>query len=102
MFSIYDSKMEAYGTPFFMPKQQMAIRAFSDIARDEKTNVNKHREDFTLFEIGEYDDSNAVVVSCTPPINLGHAVIPEVQPEIIDLGKMMNGQKKLVEGPKEA
>lgn len=80
MYAIYDSKAESYGTPFFMPTRGMAIRAFSDLARDPNSSVSKHLTDFTLFEIGFFDDSKGMVGSIEPQINLGFAVVSDGNP----------------------
>lgn len=73
VYSLFDSKAECYGTPFFMPNRAMAIRAFGNLASDRDTLVAKHPTDFTLFEIGSFDDHTGVVLSVTP-VSLGHAV----------------------------
>jgi len=56
VFSVFDSKASAYLQPFFMVTKGTAIRAFSDLVNDEKHQFGKHPEDFTLFELGEWED----------------------------------------------
>lgn len=67
MFSVFDSKAACYGTPFFMQREQMAIRSFSDVV-NEKGNPNnmyaKHPEDFSLVLVGEFDDDTCTFDSC--------------------------------------
>ena len=36
-----------------------AFRVMADLTSDPNTNVSKNPADFTLFELGTYDDSNA-------------------------------------------
>lgn len=60
IFVIYDSKAEAYLQPFFMKSKGEAIRAISDLVDDPQHNFCKYAADFTLFEVGSFDDSNAV------------------------------------------
>lgn len=74
MFTVYDSKLEAYLQPFFMASKGQAIRAFTDSVNDTTTQFNKHPEDFTLFEIGEYDDSKGQVSNLITPNSLGVAL----------------------------
>lgn len=74
VFSLYDSKAEAYMQPFFMQGKGQAIRALSDLVADEKSQVSRHPEDFTLFEIGEYDDVRGTFTNCTTPKSLGVAI----------------------------
>ncbi len=56
VYTLFDSKVEIYMKPFYLKNKGEALRAFTDIANDKDTNVGKYPEDFTLFEIGEYDE----------------------------------------------
>ena len=73
VFSVFDSKAEAYMQPFFMATRGQAIRAFSDTCSDKSTQFSRHPGDFTLFEIGSYDDSTGVMSSYEAKISLGVA-----------------------------
>ncbi len=66
MFVIYDSKANAYMQPWFLTQQGMAQRAFSDCVNDADHNFGRHPEDYTLFQIGEFDDQTAKVEWTTP------------------------------------
>lgn len=61
MFSVYDSKTEAYMRPFFADATGSAIRSFSDEVNSQNKDslVASHPEDFTLFELGHFNDGNA-------------------------------------------
>lgn len=74
IFAVYDSKVEAYMSPFFMQSRGQAIRAFCDTAEDSSSQIGKHPADFTLFHLGEYDDSNASFSLVPTPISLGVAL----------------------------
>lgn len=74
IYSVYDSKMEAYMQPFFQNARGQAIRSFSDAVNDPKAPFYKHPGDFTLFEIGEYDDQDASVTQYEAKQNLGTAI----------------------------
>lgn len=56
MFCIYDAKVEAYMTPFFMRSKGEAIRGFTELVNDGKSNFAKYPADFTLFELGDWND----------------------------------------------
>ena len=56
IFSVFDSKAELYLTPFFMKTKGEAVRGFEDVANDKNSAIGRHPEDYTLFELGEYDD----------------------------------------------
>lgn len=73
MFGIYDTKALNYGAPFFMPTVGAAVRAFTDLANDEKSTVNKHPSDYMLMELGEFDDQSGKTHSLEAPKNLGFA-----------------------------
>lgn len=73
MFVIYDSKANAYMQPWFLTQNGMALRAFSDCVNDKDHNFGRHPEDYTLFDIGEFDDANADIKS-TAPKSLGNGI----------------------------
>jgi hypothetical protein len=68
IYSIYDSTAQAFGNPFYMHNDGMAIRAFQDmINSDKKENmVAAHPEQFTLFQVGTWDDKNAAIDTAEP------------------------------------
>lgn len=74
IYSIHDKKAEAYLPPFFLHSQGMAIRAFSDLVKQEKHPFHLHPEDYTLFEIGEYDDTSGRITPNESPNSLGNGV----------------------------
>ncbi len=74
IFTVYDSKSETYLTPFFMKTKGEALRGFIDVAQDDKHQFGKHPEDYTLFEIGEYDDVKCTIISYESKISVGTAI----------------------------
>lgn len=73
LYSVYDSKARAYGNPFVSVRQELAVRDFTTAVRDKDTNLSKYPEDFTLVEIGEFDDETCVFTLYQNPIPLGLA-----------------------------
>lgn len=55
LFAIYDTKAEAYMTPFYLATKGMALRVFADCCNDPDHNFGKNPEDYVLFELGEFD-----------------------------------------------
>lgn len=55
VFSIYDSKAGFYMEPFYSSSKLAALRSFSDLANKSDSFIAKHPEDYTLFELGEFD-----------------------------------------------
>lgn len=74
IYTIYDCKVEAYLQPFFMRANGEAVRAFTELANDSTKNIGTNPEDFTLFEVGTYDDSCAMFEVLPTPKSLGKAV----------------------------
>lgn len=73
MVAIHDSKSESFGRPLFVRAYGEAERSFSEVVNDGKSDYAKHPGDFTLFEIGSYEDNTGVVTPVTPR-SLGAAV----------------------------
>jgi len=71
VYVIYDSKAEAYLPPFMMKNKGDCIRAISSHVNDPQHNFCKYAEDFTLFELGSWDDSNAQYTFLNTPHSLG-------------------------------
>lgn len=74
LFAIYDSKAEAYNTPFCFNTIGQATRAFTDEAQNPQSSIAKHPEDFTLFELGSFDDSSASFELHATPKSIGTAL----------------------------
>nr|QJB20621.1 MAG: nonstructural protein [Microvirus sp.] len=73
IFSVFDSKAAAYLPPTFMQSRGVAIRSFGAAASDDKHEFCRFASDFTLFELGEFDDSNGSFTLHSAPIPLGTA-----------------------------
>ena len=74
MFSIYDHKAKAYQLPFYLRQSGEALREFSDLVNDEKSRVIKHPEDYTLFLLGEFDETTGEFQLEKTPSPLGKAL----------------------------
>lgn len=81
MFTVYDSKSEAYLPPIFHRSRGEALRAFEATANTPDHQFNKYAGDFTFFELGEYNDSTGEITQLPAKINLGTALeFIEIQP----------------------
>lgn len=85
VFSIYDIKAETYSPPFFLQTVGLAIRTFTDVANDRESRVHKYPEDFTLFEIGTFNDTSGTIIPREANLPLGGALEfinkgPEITP----------------------
>jgi len=73
IFTIFDSKANAYLTPFFLHMDGMALRIFKDCINDKNHQFGKHPEDYTLFCIGSWSDDKAKFLT-NNPISLGNGI----------------------------
>lgn len=85
IFSIYDNKAHAFTTPFFMHRHEMALRTFNDCAGEEGHAFFKNPADYTLFEVGEWDDDTAVVTNFEQSINHGIPNKINTPPDAVNL-----------------
>jgi len=74
VFTVYDSKMETYMSPFLMLTKGQAIRSFTDAVGNSESQFCTHPEDYTLFEIGEWDDQEGCYTMHEAKISLGCAI----------------------------
>lgn len=61
LYTLYDSKSESYSSPSVNPARGQAIRSFGDAVNSGESVLSSHPEDFTLFEIGEFDTSTGLL-----------------------------------------
>jgi len=73
IFSVYDSKVKAFNNPFFQRTTGEALRSFMDACQKMDGNFYKYAEDYTLFEIGAFDDATAKFELYETPQSLGLA-----------------------------
>lgn len=89
IFTTYDSKAKAFMAPFYMHEEGMATRIFQQAVTDETHQFGKAPQDYTLFHVGQFDDSNATFTT-QAPISLGNGVeflSPNNKPEQINDSK---------------
>ncbi|AXL15417.1 nonstructural protein [Microviridae sp.] len=88
MYTIYDSKAEAYMKPFYARTRGEAIRSCEQAANDPESQFFSYAEDYVLFEIGEFSELTGELTTKT-----GEAVI-----KMNELQKMAyDGQPTLAE-----
>ncbi len=61
MYVVYDSKSECYNKPFCMINDKVALRSAETIVADDNNEISKHPEDYTMFRIGTFEDTTAVL-----------------------------------------
>ena len=75
MFNVYDSKVEAYHRPFFANSTGEAKRMIIEAAKDESSMLFQYPADFTLFEIGDFDDNDGQIELYESAVNLGNVIM---------------------------
>lgn len=73
VYSVYDSKVQAYATPFLQRSKGEALRGFQEAANNSEINISRHPADYSLMELGTYDDQVGQFKNHTAPLNLGLA-----------------------------
>lgn len=61
IFSICDVKAGAFLAPFFQRSSAEALRSFETAVNDPQSTFSRYPTDFTLFELGEFDDASATI-----------------------------------------
>lgn len=74
MFSVYDSKAEAYLQPFYANTTALAVRMFTSACNNPEQDFNKYAADYTLFEIGTFETDTGIAMAYTSFNNLGTAL----------------------------
>lgn len=75
LYTVYDSKAELYMPPFCQKTKGEALRGFADaIQGGGDNNLAKHPEDFTLFEVGLFEDSDGTIQMHDAKISLANGI----------------------------
>lgn len=74
IFTVYDCKAKTYLNPFVQRTSAEAIRGFESAANDTQSSISQYPEDFTLMEIGEWDETNATIIPNDAKISLATAI----------------------------
>ena len=61
IYSIFDRKAKAYLPPFYLRSLDEAKRAFAGIATDQSSMFWKFPEDFSLWQLGIFDDNTGEI-----------------------------------------
>ena len=74
IFSVFDSKVGAYLNPVFLRPAPEAVRSFQDAVNREDSQFKSHAEDYTMFEIGSWDDQTASIDLLPTPHPIAKAI----------------------------
>lgn len=74
IFTVYDAKAEAYLQPFFARNEGVAQRMFHQASLDEEHDFCRHAEDYTLFEMGVWNEDEGTIKMYEAMRPLGNAL----------------------------
>ena len=80
--SIHDAKAEAWLSPMFFQSNGQAIRSFADAVNNSESGLGKHPEDYTLLELGEFNQRTGALEVSKAPLALGTGINLVVQKEL--------------------
>lgn len=67
LFTVYDEKVNSYGSPFVASSDGEASRMLSDAIDDPNSLIARHPEDFSLYCVGEYNELSGIVTAYDAP-----------------------------------
>lgn len=74
LFAVYDSAIKTWMAPLYMRNKGEALRWWQEICNNPESKVAKHPADFTLFELGTWDDDKCNFDLLKTPVKLGVAI----------------------------
>ncbi len=89
VFTVYDGKAQAFTQPFFAVNTRVAVRMFTQLANDTEHLFCLHAEDFTLIELGEFDDKTGLFDLEAVPETIGKAMQYQNDVKPVDLKEAM-------------
>jgi len=91
ILSAYDSKAAVFCTPFFAPLVAIALRAFAGAVNKPGSTIYDHPEDFTLYHMGEFEDSTGEFTMKKQPVPLAVAASLKKHVMLIPTTETVNG-----------
>lgn len=67
IFAIFDKKALSYSQPCYFHNKSLALRAFSELVNDQKSDPSKYPADFSIWMLGEWDPQQGVITPFNKP-----------------------------------
>lgn len=82
LYSVLDRKAGFFKTPYAARSDGEMTRNLADAMRDPATTIAQYPEDFSLYEIGSFDDTTGLMVAVHPPRHVCDAtqLMPKPRP----------------------
>ena len=71
--NVFDAAAKAYLRPFVTPTKGIALRGFMDAVSDPNHEFAKHSSDYTLFEIGTFNEETGLLTPMQTPSKVASA-----------------------------
>lgn len=82
VYTVRDTAVHAFMTPFFAQADGAAIRSFIDAINDQKHEFNRHYTDYELYVCGTFDPASGLIDASIPVrlISGSEALIKDLSP----------------------
>lgn len=74
VYSVYDDAVKSYMPPFFLKTKGEAARAWIKVVNDKSLRFHESPKDYTLFEIGEFNEDTGMITPHKAHESVGNAV----------------------------
>lgn len=74
VYAIYDSGVSTWMKPIFAKNNGEILRSFMEACNDVNTQFSKYPSDYTLFELGTFDDDKCLFDLFVSPSRLAVAI----------------------------
>lgn len=81
VYTVFDSKSELYLPPFYRRNKGEALRSWEASCNDPESQFSTYPADFTLFEMGEFDDVSGEFTLAPAKVSLGCAIEFKKKPQ---------------------
>lgn len=85
VFSLYDSKAEAFIKPFMLLQEGVAVRELTDAVNQADTNVGQHPEDYILYHIADFDNATGEYINHNPHKLLTNCLSLKTKPKTVNI-----------------
>lgn len=74
VFAIYDAGISTWLPPLYFRNKGEATRWFMEAVNDSQSRLSKHPHDYTIFELGTWDDDKCKFSLLSTPVSVGLAI----------------------------
>lgn len=67
VFSVLDVKVGCFSQPVFFKTEALAVRSFTAAVREGNSDLSRFSEDYSLFELGSFDEEKGVFMNNRAP-----------------------------------